>query len=189
MPLLVLLTALILLSFSCNTKEGLGNLKEDHSLEEEFDPWKIDRNLRIQINYALSYKIDLTEEKYTVFLVGNPDFKQVAVKFSLLATEREAIIMKYYALSLHELIPHYDSTGDHSIEDECMVMPKLYTQLTIISDNKTQKIKVDEDCEDYSTAERSRLAKRIKAFNQFVYDIVKVKPSVKKAPLSDIMYL
>lgn len=70
-----------------------------------------------------------------------------------------------------------------------MIMPKLYTHLTIVNGNITQKIKVDEDCDEYRTVETGNLAQRIKAFVQLIDKIVKAKPEVKKAPLSDIMYL
>jgi hypothetical protein len=122
---------------------------------------------------------------YTVFFTYKPP---VEVKFELTSAEKAQIISKYYSLALYELKEVDAHWGTIYIEDECMIMPKIYTYLTIERDSITQQIQIDEACDDYSHG-KSDTAQRVKIFLDFVNGIIKAKPEVKNAPKSDIFYI
>lgn len=69
-----------------------------------------------------------------------------------------------------------------------MYMPKFYTILHIKSTSCVQKIKLDEDCEEFEISDRNKV-RRVKNFLRFVSEIKRSKPEIKAAPTSDIMYL
>ena len=145
----------------------------------------VDKNLRVVIKNGLSDKVDLMKGVYTVFFIGKPP---VEVKFELTSAEKAQIINKYYFLALYELKEVNAHWGTIYIEDECMTMPKIYTYLTVEGDGITQQIQIDESCDDYSRGKSDR-AQRVKTFLEFVNGIIKVKPGMKDAPESDIIYM
>jgi hypothetical protein len=159
--------------------------KPSNSPDQVREKVPVDKNLQVVIKNALSNKIDLIKGIYTVFFISKPPFE---VKFELTPIEKEQIINKYYSLALYELKEVDAHWGTIYIEDECMIMPKIYTYLTVERDSVTQQIQVDESCDDYSWGKSDR-AQRVKTFLQFVDGIIKAKPEVKNAPESDIWYI
>jgi hypothetical protein len=137
-----------------------------------------DEKMAIEIQIAQSYKYNLQQETYTIFNMQG----DTTIHFHLTSQEKEQIIDKYYSLHLEEL------QGKHEIEDNCLVMPKLYTTLKVKSKEQEQETIIDESCDDYKGLFNSK-GKRVATFLQFVTSLLKTKPEIKNAPTSDIMYL
>src|SRR5215218_4455177 len=78
-----------------------------------------DGNIEIVIQIAQSYKYDLHQETYTTFNMQG----DTTIYFHLTKEEKRQVVQKYYSLGLDEL------KGKQEIEDNCLVMPKLYTTL------------------------------------------------------------
>ena len=142
-------------------------------------PKIIDPNIKISIEDAQSYKYNLANQTYTVNRIFHPD---TTIHFELTAKEREEIINKYYDLELNVL------EGKQRIEDECMIMPKLYTTLEVKSQRGLQEIMIDEGCNDFKSSFTNQ-GKKIQMFLKFVEKILKDKPEIINAPKSDIIYL
>jgi hypothetical protein len=159
--------------------------KPSNSPEETREKVPVDKNLRVVIKNALSDKVDVMKGVYTVFFVGK---QPIEVKFELTPAEKELIINKYYSLALYALKEVDAHWGTIYIEDDCMVMPKIYTYLTVERDSITQHVQIDEACDEYSHSKRET-AQRVKTFLDFVNGIIKAKPAVKNAPKSDIFYI
>jgi hypothetical protein len=139
----------------------------------------VDPNIDISIAGAQSYKYDLTKQTYTVFRIFKAD---TIIHFELSVKEREQIIQQYYDLELNDI------KGTHSIEDDCMIMPKLYTTLQVKSQHGLQEIMIDEECSDFKPGVTGE-GKRIQVFLKFVKKIINSKPAISSAPQSDILYL
>ena len=137
-----------------------------------------DDNIEIVITFAQSYKYDLTRGTFTIFNFQG----DTTIHFRLSEQEKRQIVQKYYSLGLD------DFNGKQNIEDNCLVLPKLFTTLYIKSKKKEQEIIIDEDCEDYKGFVTSK-GKNVAAFLKFIDRILKAKPELKDAPTSDIMYL
>jgi hypothetical protein len=144
----------------------------------------LDKNLEITIEYAQSSKLDLTRALYTVYNLERPQFD---AHFKLLPTEKDQIIEKYYSVSLYELADVDSIRGTVYIGDNCMDMPKLYTILTFKSNEKIQKIQIDNSCDKY-LGQNKIYARKVNDFLDFVENIVLKKPEVKSARTSDIIY-
>lgn len=110
------------------------------------------------------------------------------VRFELTSAEKDQIIGQYYSLALYEMKKVDAHWGTIYIEDECMLMPKIYTYLTVERDSITQQIQIDETCDDHGHGKSDR-AQRVKSFLEFVDGIIKAKREVKNAPASDIFYI
>lgn len=137
-----------------------------------------DENLAIVIQIAQSYNYDLQQETYTVFNMKS----DTTIHFHLTIEEKKQIIERYYSLHLEEL------QGKQEIEDNCLIMPKLYTTLKVKSKVQKQEIVIDENCADYKGLFNTQ-GKRIAAFLQYVSNLLETKAEIKNAPRSDIMYL
>ena len=144
-----------------------------------------DKNLEIIIEYAQSYKYDLTRSVYTVFYLDKPTTE---IKFSLSNEEKNKIIEKYYDLRIHKISGIDKEMGTIYIQDRCWIMPKLYTILHVKAKNRLQDIQIDESCDDFHWRNSNR-AKRINKFLQLIDEILQSKPEIKNAPKSDIGYM
>lgn len=138
-----------------------------------------DRNVQIVIDIPFSYKYDLNKGIYTVFFDGRPPLE---VKFSFTNKEWDKIANSYYELQLNEI------KGITEIEDECQIMPKFYTILNITTRNGSQRIKIDDSCDNFYISNWVK-AHRINKFINIVFEILKSKKEIKNAPYSNIMYL
>ena len=176
MSVKVLFAAITFLLFTCKSK-----VNSDRKIEKV----PVNKDLQLVIEYALSNKVDLTQGIYTVFFM---DKKPLEVKFKLSTAEKAQIIDKYYSLSIDKLNEVDETTGTVYIEDECMIMPKFYTYLTVKRNGVTQRIQIDEGCDEHR-ADKSDSAERVKQFLRYVDKIIQAKPEVKNAPHSDIIYI
>ena len=136
-----------------------------------------DNDIEFIIQESQSYKYDLKQHTYTVFKVHG----DTTIHFNLSENEKEQILGKYYKLGLDNI------HNDIKIEDDCNIMPKLYTTLLVRLNEKTHSIFIDDTCSDYKFA-LDNYAQKIKIFLQFIYTILKEKPEIKNAPTSDIIY-
>lgn len=143
-----------------------------------------DKNITIIIDFAQSYKYDLTAGVYTVHFMDKPD---TTIKFQLSPDEINKIVDKYYEFEIDNISGVHKDLGTIVIEDNCMIMPKLYTILHVRSKTKLQDIQIDEGCDDLSLGDVKR-GKSVKLFLNFVRAIVKSKPEINNAPQSDIIY-
>lgn len=130
------------------------------------------------IQESQSYKYDLRQHTYTVFNMHGA----TTIHFNLSKNEKEQIVNEYYKLGLDNI------HNDIKIEDVYNIMPKLYTTLLVRLNDKTHSILIDDACSDYKFA-LDNYAQKIKIFLQFIYSVLKEKPEIKNAPISDIMYL
>ena len=130
------------------------------------------------IQESQSYKYDLSQHTYTVFNMHGA----TTIHFNLSKNEKEQIVNEYYKLGLDNI------HNDIKIEDDCTIMPKLYTTLIIRLHDKTHSLLIDDACSDFNFT-LNNYAQKIKTFLQFIYKILKEKPEIKNAPTSDIMYL
>jgi hypothetical protein len=146
---------------------------------------KKDRNVEIIINYAQSYKYDLKTGIYTIFYI---DKSETSIPFNISIEEKKQIADKYYDLGIDKISGINKETGTTYIEDECMIMPKLYTLLQCKVEDKLQKIQIDDACNNFYLS-NTATAKRIKQFLKFIDDIIKTKPELKNAPESNFLYL
>ena len=137
-----------------------------------------DDNIEIVIKIAQSYKYDLTRGAYTIFNIQGDS----TIHFHLSEKEKQQIVQKYYSLGLDKF------KGKQAIEDNCLVMPKLFTTLHVKSNKEEQEIIIDEDCDDYKGIFDSK-GKNIAAFLKFIDHTLHGKQEIKNAPLSDIIYL
>ena len=144
-----------------------------------------DKSLIITINVAQSYKYDLTKSEYTVYFMDRPD---TILKFLLSPDEATKIVDKYYALEIDNITGVDKELGTIYIEDNCMIMPKPYTILHVKSKSKSQDIQIDEGCDNYSI-DNAKRGKSVKAFLDFIRDIMKSKPEIKNAPHSNVIYM
>ncbi|HZH94309.1 MAG TPA: hypothetical protein VEY06_00430, partial [Flavisolibacter sp.] len=74
-------------------------------------------NIEIVIQIAQSYRYDLHRGTYTTFNMQ----RDTIINFHLTEEEKRQIVHKYYSLGLDDL------NGKQEIEDNCLIMPKLYT--------------------------------------------------------------
>ena len=128
---------------------------------------------------ASSYRYDLLKGIYTVFLTNK---STINVNFTLSILEKQAIFKFYNKLRLVEF------KNSIEIQDNCTVMPKSYTLLSIKSQHGQSEIKIDESCNNFSY-DNLKKANRVKDFIKFVKNIIDKKPEIKNAPISDILYL
>ncbi len=174
-----ILTILTISLFSCSSHESEKKSDiEDVRCATVVDVQSRNYDMEIAIEYALSYKYDLTKQTYKVINIQGDS----TINFSLSSQERRQIIDKYYSLCLNEI------KGEYKIGDICMIMPKFYTKLKVKSKSINQVIIFDEDCEDYEPMYESK-GKRAVAFLQFIRDVLAKKPEIKNAPTSDIIYM
>ena len=141
--------------------------------------------MEILIEYAHSYKYDLKKEILTVTNISKPS---VEIPFKLSKEERAGIVGKYYKLSIDNIIDIDKEMGKIYIEDECKLMPKLYTVLHIKSQYHFQQIQIDTDCDNFYFSNYKKAA-RVKKFIKYVYEILNSKEEIKHAPKSDMIYL
>ena len=92
-------------------------------------PETIDQNIEITIEDAQSYKYDLSKHTYSISRIFKPD---TTIHFKLSTAETEQIISKYYELELDLF------RSRERIEDNCMIMPKLYTTVKVKSKHDLQ---------------------------------------------------
>ena len=64
---------------------------------------------------------------------------------------------------------------------------KLYTTVSIKSQNLSHKILIDIGCDDFSN-KNSQQAKEIKDMIKMIKEIIYLKPEIKNAQESDILY-
>lgn len=166
----------VILVVSCKAKTDADAIKEIVALHKSF---------QVEVTHGQSSKVDVMHGIYTVFFAEKPALE---IKFSLTPVEKEQIIRTYYTLALDKLTAVDAHWKTFYIDDDCMIMPTIYTYLTVKRDTITQRIQIDKACEDYKWR-RGGKAKRVKAFLQVVDRILNAKPELKKAPASDIMYL
>lgn len=67
-------------------------------------------------------------------------------------------------------------------------MPKFYTVLLVKSKKGIQKIKIDEDCNDFYGSDHYQ-ARKVKKYLEFIYKVLQSKPEINNAPDSDIIYM
>ena len=140
---------------------------------------KRDYGVEIIVEYGNSYKIDITKQKYTVFYMGK---KPVEAKIALSEEEERNMINRYYDNKL-------DKLGEIAvIEDECNVMPKIYTRVIVKLGKKIQEIQIDQSCDRYSLTSKM-WASRIKNFLELVQVLILNKDNIKSIPHSDAGYL
>ena len=137
-----------------------------------------DDNIEIVIQRAQSYQYDLQLKTYTVFNMKG----DTTIQFHLSREEKRQIVDRYYRLGLGDL------QGQQEIEDNCHIMPKLYTTLKVKSKEHPLEIIIDEDCRNYNGLFNKR-GQNVAEFLQYVINLLKTKPEIKNAPFSDIMYL
>jgi hypothetical protein len=171
-----LLLILLYFTFAC---------KIDNTRKKERQVSGRDMNIQVLIQHAQSYQTDVLNGNYSVFFVSK---SPVVVKFDLTSAEKKQIIDKLYSLDLHKLKTENEISGILHFEDECFDMPKIYTNLIIKGDGYVNQFQIDESCTVFSR-EYSKIALKVKAFLDYVNSIIKVKPSVSNAPVSDIIYL
>jgi hypothetical protein len=154
-----LLSFLILITVCCNPQKKIK-----------------DNNLDILIEEAAS-KYDLETQTYTVYRNKG----DTTIQFELTEVEKQEIIDYYYNLELDEL---HDKL---TIEDNCSIMPKLYSTLTVKCKTAEQQIIVDTDCKNYKGLFSTK-GKRITSVISFVEKLIQSKPGVKSAPESDYIF-
>lgn len=142
-----------------------------------------DENIQVIIQHAQSYKVDVMNGIYSVFFISKPTLE---LKFELSIEEKRQIVEKFYSLDLPNLLP--DKAEVLHIEDECFIMPKIYTYLSVNGDSLTRQFEIDTSCDDFDQLNADK-ARRIKSFLEYVSKIIYAKPEVKNAPESDIFYL
>lgn len=142
-------------------------------------------SLDISITYAQSYECNLTTGVYTV---NNYSKEPIHIQFDLTNEEKSGLVDKYYELGLDKIERINPITGNTLIEDDCSIMPKLYTVVKINSKTKRQEFQIDNECEDFKD-QSIKDAKSVKQFLDFVDKIIKSKPEIRKAPKSNIVYL
>lgn len=138
-----------------------------------------DENIKIVIDYPNSYRYDLDKQVFTVFFSTKPPLE---IKFSITKHERTKIKNEYYKLGID------DFAGNTDFADKCVIMPKLYTMLSIKTGSKIQRIQIDEGCNNFVLSNFIK-ANRVKSFLNLIRNILQSKPQIKNAPTSDIIYL
>src|SRR5438045_1716735 len=81
-----------------------------------------EQNIEIIIEDAQSYAYNLSKQTYSVHSIT---LRDTTIHFNLTTQQREQIADKYYYLGIDEF------KGKQEIEDNCHIMPKLYTTLKI----------------------------------------------------------
>ncbi|GAB2656765.1 hypothetical protein GCM10027036_07770 [Flavihumibacter cheonanensis] len=157
--------------------------KSDSKNVKDLEAFMGDKNIQVIIQHAQSYKVDVMNGIYSVFFISKPTLE---VKFELSIEEKRQIVEKFYSLDLPNLLPEKEEVLH--IEDECFIMPKIYTYLSVKGDSLTRQIEIDTSCDDFSQFNADK-ANRIKSFLDYVSKIIYEKPQVKNAPESDIFYL
>jgi len=142
-------------------------------------PNKKEEDIKITIDYPQSYRYEIDKELYTVFFLSKP---ALHIKFSLTKVELTKIKTKYYDLGIDNI------ADDTNFKDDCMIMPKLKTILTVKSESAIQRIEIDEDCDDFYVSNFLK-ANKVKEYLKIIREILKAKPEIKNAPMSDIMYM
>lgn len=137
-----------------------------------------DKNIEIVIYEYDAYKYDLKERTFTVFNNSKPD--QV-IKFSLSSQERDEIMDSYYKLELNKM------TGTTVIDDECFTAPNFPTTIAVKSRAGNQKIEIDSNCDNFFIS-NFRRADKVKVFLKVIDQILKSKPEIKNAPITDRVY-
>lgn len=136
-------------------------------------------DIEIEIVHAQSYRYDLKQQTYTVMRMEKAD---TTVRFRLTDGEKNAIAADYFARQLDE------RKGKIEVEDDCRVMPKLYTVLKTKSHRQTQEIVLDEAC-DRRKGSQADYGEKVAAFLSFVESLLQAKPEIRNVPPSDILYL
>lgn len=83
---------------------------------------------------------------YTVLFINKPPLN---VEFDLNLIEKAKIIDKFYALKLDEQMPDKVNSATMSFDDNCFIMPKIYTYLNVKGDSLAMQFKIDESCSDF----------------------------------------
>jgi len=136
-------------------------------------------NIGLIVEVASSYKYNFIDETYTIFhLSKSPQI----IKFKLTAEEKKEISEKYYELGLDELPQNLE------VKDNCDIMPKLFTSISIIKKDKLRTIKIDRGCDDFKFYNKKK-ALKIKEFLDFLLNILNSRNEIKNAPKSDIIYI
>jgi hypothetical protein len=144
-----------------------------------------DTSLGIIIEYAQSYKYNLTNGVYSVYFTVQPKSE---IKISLSTEEKERVIDKYYDLDIDKIDAENKNTAITFFEDKCSTMPKLYTILHIKTSKRMQDIKIDQDCDDFYFSDSNK-AYNVKKFIHFIEKLLKSKPEFLNVPSSNIIYL
>ena len=76
----------------------------------------------------------------------------------------------------------------YRIKDKCNEMPANRTILQVQNEDQEQKIQINLDCSSFYLSNFVE-AKRVKKFLLFIFKIVRSKPQIKSAPISDILYM
>ena len=139
----------------------------------------------IVIEYSQSYKFDLKNEIYSVYYMNKPPTK---IKFHLSTIEKRLIEKKYYSLGIDKLKIEGKKSSEILIKDKCTTMPKDYTVLRINNSGTYQEIKIDASCDNFYFWNVNN-ANKLKQFIKLILDIIYSKPTVKNAPISDILYI
>ena len=153
--------------------------------KQDSESFSQDRNLQIIIQHAQSYKIDLMKGIYTVLFINKAPLN---IEFDLNLIEKAKIIDKFYALKLDEQMPDIVNSATMSFDDNCFIMPKIYTYLNVKGDSLAMQFKIDESCSDFIQPNADK-ARKVKAFLDLVNEILNRKPELRNAPKSDIFYL
>lgn len=135
--------------------------------------------ININIKYSSLYEYDLQNEFYTVYFLSKPPYK---VKFSLTEIEKKQIVNDYYLYKINEI----DTAC--VFDDECHIMPKLFTSLNIKSPYHLQKIEIDMSCNNFSFFKKDK-AKKVRKFILSIQKILMSKSEIKNGPKSDIVSL
>ena len=139
----------------------------------------IDRNIGIEVSFAQSWKADLKKDSFTMFYASKP---ALGIKLSLTDEERNQLVDSWYSLELDQF------SGQTTISDNCMIMPKLNTVIRATTAAHSQEITIDAHCEDFSVFSAKK-AERLKKFIKLFRAIVFSKPAVRDAPKSDVFYM
>lgn len=141
-----------------------------------------DRNINLVIYDDQYYKFDLGKETYSVYFVR---FHPRDTIFHLTKEERESIIDKYYELGIDEIGGGKDSVSNLIIDADCTKLPKQYGKILAKTKTYSHVMQVDITCDNFSSDKEDE-AEKLKDFIVFVENIVKSKPEVQAAPVSDI---
>ena len=141
------------------------------------------KELTIIVSFAQSYKVDFGRQIYTVYYFRK---KPTEIRFRLSEQEKIRIAELYYELKINELSSTDKELG--VIEDNCLVMPKLYTTVEIKTKSETKSFKIDKGCNEHPSL-KVKEAERAMKFLDALDKILKSKTEIKRAPKTDIWYL
>ena len=141
--------------------------------------------IEVIVKFNESYKYDLSKGEYTIFYLNQPP---TIINFHLSAQEMKEIQNKYYSLNIDKIKKNDKRNEKIFMVDNCRIMPKDNTILNIQSKNIKQEIQIDLYCNSYPLSNWIE-ARHVKRFIAFVVKIIRSKPEIKNAPLSDILYM